>query len=183
MKTKSTLLPTPTYIHYIQEVLHEVQLPYSLPDFRLLSLRVLGIGKNLMLVIPAWSGKTNVIYLGTHLMWKDLKISDAQLFKIHVVHCGQKQITRRKRPKIHKCTECAETFGTCGHKTATRNNFMKHLRKYDKNYSPGSKCEYCSYKPKDRWHLDKHMLSRVQSSKCAFRKRLMGNLMTPVLYG
>ena len=84
----------------IQEVLHEVQLPYSLSDFQLLSLHVLGSGRNLMLVSPAGSGKTNLIYLGNLLMRKDLKISDAQLFKIHVVHCGQKQISRSKRPKV-----------------------------------------------------------------------------------
>ena len=60
----------------IQEVLSEVQLPYSLSDFQLLSLHVLGSGKSLLLVSPTGSGKTIVIYLGTLLLRKMLKISE-----------------------------------------------------------------------------------------------------------
>ena len=54
----------------IQEVLHEVKLPYKLSDFQLISLHVLGSNKNLMLVSPTGSGKTNVIYLGIILLRK-----------------------------------------------------------------------------------------------------------------
>ena len=61
---------------YLQEVLHEVQLPYSLSDFQLLSLHVLGSGKSLMLLSPTGSGKTNVIYLGILLMRKIFNIPD-----------------------------------------------------------------------------------------------------------
>ena len=62
--------------HYIQEVLSEVHLPYRLSDFQLLSLHVLGSGKNLMLLSPTGSGKTNVIYLGILLMRKIFSIPD-----------------------------------------------------------------------------------------------------------
>ena len=62
--------------HYILEVLNEVRLPYKLSDFQLLSLHVLGSGNNLLLVSPAGSGKTNVIYLGTLLLRKIMNISE-----------------------------------------------------------------------------------------------------------
>ena len=62
--------------HYILEVLNEVHLPYKLSDFQLLSLHVLGSGNNLLLVSPAGSGKTNVIYLGTLLLRKIMNISE-----------------------------------------------------------------------------------------------------------
>jgi superfamily II RNA helicase len=45
----------------LQEVLQEVKLPYKLSEFQLISLHVLGSSKNLMLVNPTGSGKTNVI--------------------------------------------------------------------------------------------------------------------------
>ena len=61
---------------YLQEVLHEVQLPYRLSDFQLLSLHVLGSGKNLLLLSPTGSVKTNVIYLGILLMRKIFNIPD-----------------------------------------------------------------------------------------------------------
>ena len=65
------------HVHqYIHEVLLEIQLPYKLSDFQLLSLHVLGSTKNLLLVSPAGSGKTLVIYLGTLLLRKVLKISE-----------------------------------------------------------------------------------------------------------
>ena len=62
--------------HYILEVLNEVRLPYKLSDFQLLSLHVLGSGNKLLLVSPAGSGKTNVIYLGTLLLRKIMNISE-----------------------------------------------------------------------------------------------------------
>ena len=62
--------------HYILEVLNEVCLPYKLSDFQLLSLHVLGSGNNLLLVSPAGSGKTSVIYLGTLLLRKIMNISE-----------------------------------------------------------------------------------------------------------
>ena len=52
---------------------------------------------------------------------------------------------------------------------------MKHLRKHDTNYSPGFKCDYCSFKAKDRWHLDKHMLSHFKNTNI---KNLNGPLST-----
>ena len=30
--------------------------------------------------------------------------------KTHAIYCGVKQQKRRKRPKVHQCTECAESF-------------------------------------------------------------------------
>ena len=63
------------YVHqYIHEVLLEIQLPYKLSDFQLLSLHVLGSNKNLL--FPAGSGKTLVIYLGTLLLRKVFKVSE-----------------------------------------------------------------------------------------------------------
>ena len=60
----------------LQEVLEEVKLPYKLSDFQLISLHVLGSSKNLMLVSPTGSGKTNVIYLGILLLRKILNIPE-----------------------------------------------------------------------------------------------------------
>ena len=61
---------------FIQELLQEIRLPFSLSNFQLLSLHVLGSSKNLMLVSPTGSDKTMVIYLGTLLLRKVLNIPD-----------------------------------------------------------------------------------------------------------
>ena len=54
----------------LQEVINEIQLPFSLSDFQKLSLHIIGSGQNLMLVSPTGSGKTLVIYLGILLLRK-----------------------------------------------------------------------------------------------------------------
>ena len=103
--------------------------------------------------------------------------------KTHAVNCGLKQQKRRKRSKIYNCTECAESFdtkrcldqhfrtvhvtssyvcSTCGYKNSSRRNYMKHLRSHDKKYSPGFKCDFCSFAAKDNWHLDKHTYSHLK---------------------
>ena len=58
----------------LQEVLHDVQLPFVLSDFQLLSLHVIGSCQNFFLVSPTGSGKTMVIYLGILLLRKIMKI-------------------------------------------------------------------------------------------------------------
>ena len=60
----------------LQEVLHDVQLPFVLSDFQLLSLHVIGSCQNLLLVSPTGSGKTMVIYLGILLLRKIMNISE-----------------------------------------------------------------------------------------------------------
>ena len=54
---------------------------YKLSDYQLLSLHVLGSITNLLLVSPEGSGKTQVIYLGTLLLRKVLKISELGLMR------------------------------------------------------------------------------------------------------
>ena len=105
--------------------------------------------------------------------------------KTHAIHCGVKQQKRRKRPKVHQCTECAESFdlksyldkhfrtthvtrlyecSTCGYTNGIKRNYIKHLRCHDKKYSPGFDCEFCQFKAKDNWHLDKHRLSHFRDT-------------------
>ena len=107
--------------------------------------------------------------------------------KTHAAQCGKKQQTRRKRPKMHTCTECAEIFmnkknlnkhfknthatssylcTTCGKRATSRGNYVKHLRTHDTSYTPGFKCDFCSHRARDNWHLDKHMLSHFKNSDC-----------------
>ena len=62
--------------YYISEVLNEVQLPFTLSDFQMISLHILGSGRNLMLLSPTGSGKTIVIYLGILLLRKLFKIPE-----------------------------------------------------------------------------------------------------------
>ena len=62
--------------YYITEVLNEVQLPFTLSDFQLISLHILGSGRNLMLLSPTGSGKTIVIYLGILLLRKLFRIPE-----------------------------------------------------------------------------------------------------------
>ena len=52
---------------------------------------------------------------------------------------------------------------------------MKHLRSHDKKYSPGFKCDFCSFRAKDTWHLDKHTLSHFKNTNA---KSLNGALST-----
>ena len=107
------------------------------------------------------------------------------LAKTHATQCGKFKQTRRKKPKLIHCIECAEEFtskvsldkhfkivhatssyicSTCGFRTGTRNNYMKHLRCHDRNYSPSFKCDFCNFKAKDNWHLDKHSLSHFKNT-------------------
>ena len=53
---------------------------------------------------------------------------------------------------------------TCGHKTSSRNNYIKHLKIHDKNYTLGYSCEYCTHKARDNWNLVRHMFSHFQNS-------------------
>ena len=55
---------------------------------------------------------------------------------------------------------------TCGYKTGTRNNFVRHLRIHDRSYCPSFKCDFCGFKAKDNWHLDKHSLSHFKDTNC-----------------
>jgi hypothetical protein len=62
--------------YYITEVLSEVKLPFTLSDFQLISLHILGSGRNLMIVSPTGSGKTIVIYLGILLLRRLFQIPE-----------------------------------------------------------------------------------------------------------
>jgi hypothetical protein len=116
--------------------------------------------------------------------------------KTHAVNCDLKQQKRRKRSKVYNCTECEGSFdskryldkhfrtahvtssyncSTCGYKNSSRRNYMKHLRSHDKKYSPGFKCDFCSFRAKDTWHLDKHTFSHFKNTNA---KSLNGALST-----
>ena len=75
MADNEHLLNDQVHLH-IQELLHELQLPFPLSSYQLLSLHVLGSSRNLMLVSPTGSGKTMVIYLGTLLLRKMLDLPE-----------------------------------------------------------------------------------------------------------
>ena len=123
--------------------------------------------------------------IGYSCRFCDFASGNKILAKTHAAHCGLVQQTRRKRPKTYHCIECSDIFSTksaldkhfmkthttssylcstCGYKTTTRNNYVRHLRIHDRKYSPSYKCDFCDFKAKDNWHLDKHSLSHFKNT-------------------
>ena len=107
------------------------------------------------------------------------------LAKTHAINCGKRQPKRRKRYNALNCTDCDKTFtfknslnkhfkethvtasyvcSSCGYKNSSRKNLIKHLRVHDKRYTPGFECDFCAFKAKDSWHLDRHKLSHFKAT-------------------
>ena len=71
--------------HSIMELLNEIQLPYKLADFQLLSLHVLGSKKNLVLISPTGSGKVfNNFLLQCNPRLKQLFLQKFSKQKLHI---------------------------------------------------------------------------------------------------
>ena len=134
--------------------------------------------------------------IGYSCRFCDFASGNKILAKTHAAHCGLEKQTRRKRPKTYSCIECSDIFttksaldkhfmkthatssylcSTCGYKTTTRNNYVRHLRIHDRMYSPSYKCDFCNFKAKDNWHLDKHALSHFKNTNS---KSINGSLNT-----
>ena len=107
--------------------------------------------------------------------------------KNHSRSCGKTRKYAIKRPKVLNCTECEEIFGSkkdldthygafhfsrnssylcshCGKQFYRRSIYLVHLRIHDKNYVPAFSCDFCDFKTKDNWHLERHTLHHFRDT-------------------